>query len=173
MLLTHAVSLVALAATVLADGKAITSAMNTINSDTVRLGTTVAAWPGDVFGVLPIAGESLALLEDIKKGSQTAADSAPLTQDEALSLATAVGDLAAQVNKTLEAIIAAKPKFDSLLVVSPVIFLNLEAQQKATADFSAKVVAKVPAALQAIARSLIQPIDDGFNKAIAEYRIKL
>ncbi|POR35510.1 Uncharacterized protein TPAR_04291 [Tolypocladium paradoxum] len=174
MLLTNVLSVVALgAATVLADGKAIMAAMNTIKADTAHLGATVASWRGDLLGVLAIAGESFGLLDDLKKGSRTADRSAPLTQDEALAIATVTADLATEVNKTLSAIIVAKPRFDRLLIVSPIILINLEAQQKATADFSAKVVAKVPKDLQAIAQSLIQPINDAFKKAIARYQIRL
>ncbi|PNY29126.1 Uncharacterized protein TCAP_00951 [Tolypocladium capitatum] len=177
MLLANVLPVVALAATtVLADGKAITAAMATIKADTVQLGASVSSLAGDlldVLTVLPIAGESLGLLADIKKGAEVADKSAPLTQDEALGLASVTVDLAAQVNKTLEILIAAKPKFDGLLVVSPIIFLNLEAQREATTDFGNKVVAKVPKDLQAIAKGLMQPIDDGFNEVIAAYQIKL
>lgn len=173
MLLANVVSVVALAATALADGASITAAMTAIKADTTHLGDTVSAWGGDIFGVLTIAGESLGLLEALKKGSRTASKSAALTQDEALGIASATTELGAQVNRTLEAIIAAKPKFDHLIVVSPVILFNLEAQRKATADFSGKIVAKVPAELKPIAEQLIQPIDDGFAKAIAKYQIRL
>ncbi|KAK4089265.1 hypothetical protein Purlil1_6254 [Purpureocillium lilacinum] len=155
----------------LADGKAIVSAINTIKADTVDLGNHAASFKGDIIGVIPIAVGSLHLLDDIKKGTKTADASQPLTTPEALDLAGATGDLATQVNKTLTAIIAAKPKFDKLLVVSPIILLNLEQQQKATKDFSAKVVSKVPTELQAIAQALIKPIDDGFAQAIDKYKL--
>ncbi|UNI17134.1 hypothetical protein JDV02_003510 [Purpureocillium takamizusanense] len=145
--------------------------MNTIKADTVDLGNHAAAFRGDILGVLPIAIGSLHLLDDIKKGTKTASSSQPLTTPEALELAGATGDLAKEVNKTLTAIIAAKPKFDKLLVVSPIILLNLEQQQKATKDFSAKVVEKVPKELQAIAQGLIKPIDDGFTQAIGKYKL--
>ncbi|KAJ6445135.1 antigenic cell wall galactomannoprotein [Purpureocillium lavendulum] len=162
---------VALAGTVLADGKAIVAAMNKIKADTADLGNHVAAFKGDILGVLPIAMGSLHLLDDIKKGTKTADASAPLTTPEALELAGATGDLSKEVNKTLTAIIATKPKFDKLLVVSPIILLNLEQQQKATKDFSAKVVSKVPESLKGIAQALIKPIDDGFTQAIAKYKL--
>ena len=173
MLLTNIFSVAALAATVVADGASITAAMTKIKSDTTQLGNTVSSWHGDIFGVLPIAGESIGLLETIKKGSKTVSKSAALTQTEALGIAGSTVDLATQVNKTLEAIIAAKPKFDDLIVVSPIILFNLEEQKKATADFSSKILTKVPAELQAIAKSLIQPINDGFSKAIDIYQIRL
>ncbi|KAL3954278.1 hypothetical protein ACCO45_012234 [Purpureocillium lilacinum] len=140
---------VALAATALADGKAIVSAINTIKADTVDLGNHAASFKGDIIGVIPIAVGSLHLLDDIKKGTKTADASQPLTTPEALDLAGATGDLA----------------------TSPIILLNLEQQQKATKDFSAKVVSKVPTELQAIAQALIKPIDDGFAQAIDKYKL--
>ncbi len=64
---------------------------------------------------------------------------------------------------------AAKPKFDKLVVVSPVILLNLKEELQATDRFGAAVTSKVPAALQATAQGLLAPIDAAFNKAIGVY----
>jgi hypothetical protein len=50
-----------------------------------------------------------------------------------------------------------------------VILLNLKDEKSATDKFGAAVVAKIPPALQATAQSLLAPIDDAFNSAIAAY----
>lgn len=66
--------------------------------------------------------------------------------------------------------VAAKGKFDGLLVVSPVVLLNLGLEKKATDRFGAAVVEKVPEALQGIAKGLLVPVDESFEEAIAAYK---
>ncbi|OAQ59593.1 antigenic cell wall galactomannoprotein [Pochonia chlamydosporia 170] len=171
MRLTPLVSIMALAATAIADGKAITDAMAKINTQTADLGTTVKNWKGDLLGALPITVKSTQLLKQIKSAAKVADKSAPLSFDEALAVAGATGDLSKTVQATLQTIVDTKPKFDKLIILSPVVLLNLELEQDATDDFSGKVVSKVPEALQAIAQGLIKPIDDAFAAAIDKYRI--
>jgi hypothetical protein len=165
------VTIMALAATAIADGKAITDAMAQIKTQTADLGNTVKNWKGDLLGALPITVKSAKLLKQIKAASKVADASQPLSFDEALAVAGATGDLSTTVQSTLQTIIDTKPKFDKLVILSPVVLINLELEQDATEDFSGKVVSKVPAELQAIAKQLIQPIDEAFANAIDKYRI--
>ncbi|QPH16071.1 hypothetical protein C2857_000617 [Epichloe festucae Fl1] len=159
---------------VAADGKekeAITHALGLINTQTADLGSAVANWKGDLLGALPITTKSAQLLEQLRRSRRTADASRPLSTDEALAVAVATGDLSRVVQATLGTIVDNKPRFDKLLVLSPVVLLNLELQRGATADFSDAVVRKVPEGLKTIAQGLIKPIDDAFAAAIDKYKL--
>ncbi|PHH81839.1 hypothetical protein CDD82_7716 [Ophiocordyceps australis] len=169
MLFSHAlVALAAIVSPVLADGAAINASISAIRADVVQLGTVTADWNGKLLGALPIVAEAGRLYKDLKKGTRTADASAPLTTDEALGIATSTGQLAGEVNKTLDIIIAAKPKFDHLLL-GPIILVTLETEQDATEEFADAVVAKVPKDLAPVAVNIIQGIKDSFAKAISAY----
>ncbi|KAH6608516.1 cell wall mannoprotein 1 [Trichoderma cornu-damae] len=152
-----------------ADPNPILTALNTIATDTVGLNKTVSSFGGSPLTLLQITVESAKLLADIKAGTGTANAAANLTLGQTIEIATATLGLATDVNQTIASIIAAKPSFDKLLVVDPVILLNLKLEQDAARDFGAAVVAKVPEALQAIAQSLTQRIDDSFAEGLAAY----
>jgi hypothetical protein len=157
----------------LADGAAIVAAMTTISDATIALNNTVASFPSnplaDLLDVGPLLTDSITLLNDINAATHTAQSSANLTVLEAISVAQSTLSLASTVESTLNTIIAAKSKFDKLLVVSPVILLNLKEEKAATDKFGTAVTSKVPAALQATASSLLTPIDDAFTNAIGIY----
>jgi hypothetical protein len=74
------------ASTALASGATILAAIDKISNDTLELQSTVAAWSGDLLGVLPIVAVSTQLLEDINSGTQTAESSANLTLTELISI---------------------------------------------------------------------------------------
>ncbi|KAL2133075.1 hypothetical protein VTI74DRAFT_2979 [Chaetomium olivicolor] len=155
----------ALASHALADGKAIVTALTTVDETTIKLGNAVNKWKGDIFGTLPIVAESTTLLVQVKKGQKVAEESEPLDFYATLDVATATNKLVTSVNTTLSALIAKKHNFDKLLM-SPLIFVNLELQKHATTDMSKAIIEKVPAQLQDLAKSLVKPIDDSFEKAI-------
>lgn len=161
-------SVALLARSVLADGAAIVSALQTITADTIQLNETVSSWNGGLLGTLPIIVQSTALLEAINNGTKVAEASANLTLLEAFAVAEATLTLAADVNQTLATIEAARPKFDDLLL-GPVILLNLELEKSATDKFGAAVSEKVPSDLQSTAAGLVAEIDAGFDVAIAAY----
>ncbi|KAK1707098.1 uncharacterized protein CLUP02_04751 [Colletotrichum lupini] len=156
------------ATSVLADGAAIVAAMDEIAAQNTELGDTVSSWDGGLFGTLPIIIDSTKLLIKINEATKVAEDSEPLSALEAIGVAQATQKLSSGVQTTLTAVVDAKPKFDKLLL-SPVILLNLKSEQSATDKFSAAVIEKVPEALQAFAKTLIEPIDTAFNNAIAAY----
>lgn len=161
--------LAALVATVAADASVILTAVETITHDTVALNNTVAGWNGGLLGLLPIATKSKHLLKDIKASTKRIEKMEPLTNEEVFQIAGATQNLVADVQQTLATLIAAKPKFDDLLLVSPIILLNLKQERKATTQFSTAVVSKVPAPLQDIAKELIKPIDAIFAKGIEAF----
>lgn len=158
----------------LADGAAIVAAMTTISDATVKLNNTVSSFPNnpllDLLDVGPLLSDSVTLLNDINAATSIAQQSANLTLLEAISVAQSTLSLASVVESTLANIVSSKPKFDKLVVVSPVILLNLKQEMSATDKFGAAVVEKVPDALQATAKSLLAPIDDAFTSAIATYK---
>jgi hypothetical protein len=162
---------VAMATSVLADGAAIASSLATISNATIALNSSVNSFraDGDPLKLLPIIVQATTLLNDIKSGTKTASASANLTLDETLTVASSTLALVSNVESTLDNIVAAKALF-ALELVGPVILLNLNQEKTATDQFSAAVVSKVPAALQATALSIIAPIDTAFTAAIAAYK---
>jgi hypothetical protein len=147
--------------------------MTTVSDATVALNNTVTSFPSnpllDLLDIGPLLTDSVTLLNDINSATSIAQQSANLSLAETVSIAQSTIALASVVESTLTNIVNAKPKFDKLLVVSPVILLNLKEEKSATDKFGAAVVAKVPTALQATAQNLLAPIDDAFNSAISTY----
>ncbi|TVY40906.1 hypothetical protein LOCC1_G006362 [Lachnellula occidentalis] len=161
-----------MATTILADGAAILTALSQIQNSTTALNDTVTAFQPGLAGlteILPLLSASTALLTTINSATSIASSSANLTSDEAISVAGATQSLALAVNTTLANVIRTKPKYDTLLVVSPVVLLNLKLEQEATDRFGDAVVAKVPVELQGVAGLLLAPIDASFAEAIAVY----
>jgi hypothetical protein len=128
-----------LATQVLADGAAIIAAISTVSNATLALNKTVTNFPSnpfdDLFDIPGLLVVSVTLLADINDGTKVADASTNLTLAETISLASATISLASVVESTLKTIVAAKPKFDALLIVSPVLLVNLLLEQKATDAF--------------------------------------
>lgn len=160
--------IVGLTSIVAADGAAIISAMTKVADDSVALNDTLAPWDGNIFDILNIFVESTKLLKDIDSATSTAKASANLTAAEGLAVAKETISLSSIVQSTLETVVAKKDEFADLLL-QVAILLELKAEKSATDDFSTAVMAKLPQALQSAAPSLIKPIDDAFDKAIAAY----
>ncbi|RGP77247.1 antigenic cell wall galactomanno [Fusarium longipes] len=160
--------LVALAGCAIASGDAISTAIDNISNATLALNKTIANWPQTLLGTIPITTKSTLLLTAIHNGTLVARESESLSLEETLQVAKATSELSNDVSLTIETVIAAKPKFDKLMV-SPVILLNLELQRALSVDFSEAVIAKVPENLQGNAKALVQGIDDSFAKAIKKY----
>ncbi|KAH7150272.1 putative antigenic cell wall galactomannoprotein [Dactylonectria estremocensis] len=170
MLFPKVLALASLASTALASGASIVAAISTISATTTDLDDAVTSWNGGLLGTIPIVIKSTALLIDINNGTTTAEASAALSVAEALQVAQATIKLSDVVVAALDNIVAARPKFDKLLL-RPVIWINLQLQQKATQEFSAAVVEKVPAALQPVAEALVEGIENAFAAAIEEYAL--
>ncbi|KAG6021299.1 hypothetical protein E4U40_005379 [Claviceps sp. LM458 group G5] len=154
------------------DDKAMTAALTTIQSKTTALGTTVSTWKGLLPDALPITTTSANLLTQIKHTTTTAeATSTSFSFSDALAVAVATGRLSAVVQTTLRIIIDNKPRFDKLLILSPVVLLNLEGLRRATAELSAAVVRRLPGDLGRVAGALVRGIDEAFGEAIDVYRM--
>jgi hypothetical protein len=169
MLISRAVpALVFCVGSVLADGAAIANAISAIQNATNELTTTVSNYNGNLLGSLPIIIQSTSLLKTIKKGTETAEESAPLADLEALTVGLATITLVGNVNASLDAIVAAKPKFDRNLL-TPVVLLNLEQQRSASSDFSDAVVGKLPENFVSTGQQLAAQISEAFSEAISVY----
>jgi hypothetical protein len=165
-------SLAFMATTVLADGASILDALSQIQNSSIALNNTVSTFQPGLAGlteIVPLLSASTTLLADINHATSIASSSANLTDLEAIGIAGATQSLASAVNSTLGNVISKKKVFDSLLVVSPVVLLNLKLEKDATDKFGDAVVGKVPVGLQGIAENLLAPIDNSFEEAIAVY----
>lgn len=109
------------------------------------------------------------MLKDINDGTDIATASTNLTLTETLAVAGATQNLVTTVTSTLNTLVLAKPMFDKLLVVTPVVFLNLKAQLEATVEFGDAVVEKIPAAYQGLAVLVLEPVLVAFNSTIEIY----
>ncbi|ERT01709.1 antigenic cell wall galactomannoprotein [Sporothrix schenckii 1099-18] len=158
------------ATTAAASGADIVSALDNVDSATQKLQNIVNGWSGGLLGSLPILPQSARVLSAINDGTDTANDSDPLTQDEALGIATAVTTLSTTVNSTMTALINRHDDFEHLLL-APVVLIDLKLQKKASDDMSAAIIAKVPAALQGIASNLAAPIGASFDQAIEAFSL--
>ncbi|KAH6646539.1 antigenic cell wall galactomannoprotein-like protein [Truncatella angustata] len=163
-------SVASLVGDVLADGAAIATALNTINSDTASLNSTVASWSGDLLGALPITVKSTSLLVNINNATKTADASAALTDLETLNVAIITAGLITDTNSTLRQIVAAKPKFDKLLL-GPVIYLTLATQKDASQKLSAAIADKVPKTFKEAAEALGAQLDASFSEALDNYSL--
>ncbi|KAG5956541.1 hypothetical protein E4U57_002554 [Claviceps arundinis] len=154
------------------DDKAMTAALTAIQTKTTALGTTVSTWKGLLPDALPITTTSANLLTQIKHATTTAeAASTHFSFSDALAVAVATGRLSAVVQTTLRIIIDNKPRFDKLLILSPVVLLNLEELRRATAELSAAVVRRLPVDLGRVAGVLVRGIDEAFGEAIDVYKM--
>ncbi|KAH7128886.1 hydrophobic surface binding protein A-domain-containing protein [Dactylonectria macrodidyma] len=168
MILTKLFTLSLFASTALASGATIIAAIDTISATTTSLDDTVTAWDGTLDGAAAIVALSDQLLADTEDGTTVANASDELSIAEAIDVATATNALATVVEAALDTIVDAKSKFDAL-GVSSVILSTLQTQKAATVTFSDAVIDKVPDALQSTAQTIVQPILDAFDEAIAAY----
>ncbi|ORY56649.1 hydrophobic surface binding protein A-domain-containing protein [Pseudomassariella vexata] len=163
-------SLFILTRTALADGAAIVTAMDSISQSNAALNSTIVSWNGDLLGTLPILTKSTTLLASLHDATKVAQASAQLNTIEAVTVAFATNDLVAETNLTLTNIIAARPKFDELLL-RPIILLSLNQQKEASDEFSAAVVEKVPEELRGAADALVAALDEVFGVALESYEL--
>ncbi|KAH6723784.1 hydrophobic surface binding protein A-domain-containing protein [Leptodontidium sp. MPI-SDFR-AT-0119] len=167
--LAPVLSAVLLASTVAASGASISASLGRITSKALALNHIVASWKGDIFGVIPILTASSALTDAIENGTAVAKASKPLSQDEAFGIVGPASTLVDDTTSVLKTLVAAKPKFDALLIGSPLVLQILKTDRKDAKDLTTAVTAKVPAELQSVAQSITAPIDTAFANAIKKY----
>lgn len=161
--------------TVSAGAAEIVAELGKISTQTDKVESIVTEFSAGIKGlgdVVPLLIESTELLIDIKKATKVAKKSEALDLDGVIAIVGPTQTLVADVQSLLAAIVNAKPKFDKLVIVSPVVLLNLKQQRKATAELNDVIISKVPADFQGLARDLVAPIYVAFDATIAEYRKK-
>ena len=170
-MLFKALAIVGFAATtVVADGASIVAALNKIRTDNAQLNNTLVNWDGGLFTAIPILIASGDVDNDIKDGTSTANASGELTVDEAVAVYTATQGLQSDTVITIDNLIAAKPKFDKLGVTF-ITQNNIKTTRSDAAAFGQAVVAKVPAAYQDFANTVVAQINDQFNRAATAYGV--
>ncbi|PHH73429.1 hypothetical protein CDD80_3831 [Ophiocordyceps camponoti-rufipedis] len=147
----------------------ISDAIAQVSHEAETFGKVLTDWNGMLLTTLPIVTSSARLYHSLQKGTRAAEASKPLTEDEALAMAADAQTLSQTVNKTLEAVIAVKPKFDRLWL-SGVILGAMEIERKEAVEFIDAVVDKVPEGFRPLAKRIVQGMLDGFEKTIAAYR---
>lgn len=161
--------------TVSAGATEIVSELNKISAQTDKVESIVTEFSGGIAGlgdVVPLLIESTELLITIKKATKVAKKSEPLDLDGVIAIVGPTQALVADVQSLLAALVNAKPKFDKLVIVSPVVVLNLKQQRKATVELNEVIIGKVPVDFQGLARDLVEPIYGAFDATIAEYSKK-
>ncbi|KAH7305665.1 hydrophobic surface binding protein A-domain-containing protein [Rhexocercosporidium sp. MPI-PUGE-AT-0058] len=157
------------ASTVAASGASISASLDVITSKALALNTTVASWNGDFFGVLPILSASQALTDAINNGTAVAKASEPLSQEEAFSIVEPANTLVDDTKSVLNTLVAAKSKFDALVIGSPIVLQILKTDRADAKNLTTAVTEKVPVELQSVAESITAPIDVAFADAIEKY----
>ncbi|ATY65847.1 Cell wall galactomanno [Cordyceps militaris] len=169
MLLSNLVAPMALAATVLADGAAINAALKTVDGSINSLTATLNSFSGDIFGAIPVLFSSMSLKSNIDKGTKVANASQPLTSDDSLALADTVNTIIADASKSIDAFIAVKPKFDKLLIVTPIASGQIKGLRTSTVALGNAIIAKVPADFTDVATQLVSQILAQFDRGVAAY----
>lgn len=169
MLLSKIITPLALAATVLADGAAINTALQTIDKDINALTSSLKSFSGDIFGALPILFATTTLKNAIDQGTKVANSSQALSSDDTVGLANTVGTIITDATASIDAFIADKPAFDKLLIVSPIAVGLVKGLKTATSSLGDAIIAKVPADFKDVATQLVGQINDQFDRGIAAY----
>ncbi|KAJ3499473.1 hypothetical protein NLG97_g314 [Lecanicillium saksenae] len=169
MLLSTILTPIALAATVLADGAAINSALKEVDKDIQALTSSLNGFSGDIFAAIPLLGVTDTLDKAIKKATQVATDSQPLTSDDTVSLANTVSTIITDATASIDAFIAVKPKFDKLYIVTPIAAGLVKTLKKDTGALGDAIIAKVPADFKDVATQLVDQINAQFDRGIAAY----
>lgn len=169
MLLKSVLPVALFAATALGDLTSINNALLTVTKDLIALNGTLTNFNGDLFAAIPILLSSSTLENAIKAGTKTANASGPISFDDTLVIADSTADLAIDATQTIDNLIRTKPKFDKLLIVSPITLGVVKGLRTATAAFATAIIAKVPQELQPVAKALVQGIDDDFARGVKAF----
>ncbi|PFH60244.1 hypothetical protein XA68_11271 [Ophiocordyceps unilateralis] len=141
------------------DKPAISDALKAISRETEALGQAVSSWKGGLLGGVPIVAKSSSLFYSLKRGSNIAQESKPLTEEETLAVASDTQDLVQKVTKTLDTLVQNKPKFESLWLTS-IVRQAMEVEKAAADELIENVIAKVPKNLQDVAKQIKDEDDE-------------
>jgi uncharacterized protein YoxC len=148
------------------DGKLVQKVLSDISMVVDRLAVAVNAFQGDI---KPLNSVSADVLKSIQSGIDQIKPSTPLTQDEAINIATFVQGLNTSVSKVVNDIIAKKPIFIQYNAV-PDVLKSLQDQDAASAALADAITAKVPAELKELAATLSADINAILKRGIAAFQ---
>ncbi|KAH7377584.1 hypothetical protein BKA64DRAFT_767383 [Cadophora sp. MPI-SDFR-AT-0126] len=160
--LSSLVPAVLLATSVAASGATIYGSPPKCHTKAIKLNTTVASWKGDAFGLqVPPSGRRSFCHQSFRATLSRGGCHHPRAR-------TLVED----AKNVLSTTVTAKPRFDKLLIASPVVLqiLQIPKDDRAAAkDLKQAVTEKVPAEFQEVATSITAPKDPAFAAAIKKY----
>lgn len=162
-------ALIALASPVFGDAASISAAFQDIADVALSIKTTVEEWNGGLLGTFPIITGATNLVTTIQKSTDTVEASEVLSEDEALEIAGSTADLITTTLPTLDTVVAAKPKFDKLLL-GPVIYLSLTVQKSEITKLGEAVTSKLPEIFVPIAEDLLNELFAKYYEAIAVFK---
>ncbi|KAJ1333113.1 Hydrophobic surface binding protein A [Microdochium nivale] len=158
-----------LASAVVADLASIQASLNDVGGSVKSVKTKLDAWKGDILGIAPIVASTADLVVKLELNTLKVKHSGNLTEDEAIQVSGTTADLITNTIPTLDALTAARPKFDKLLL-RPIIYLTLLTQKSSTLDLSKAVISKLPEVFAEIGEGLLVEITGLFDAVIDAYK---
>ncbi|OAQ67707.1 hydrophobic surface binding protein A domain-containing protein [Pochonia chlamydosporia 170] len=146
----------------------IPSTLAKITTDIRALNQSLATFTGDDTSLTNVLGNSTALKNDINAGATEARASPPVAFKDALQLASATAQLAADTRSTITTLIATKTAFDKVGVTEIVVSM-VKDLKSATGEFSGAVIEKLPLELAPVGEQLVGLIDGQFERGIGAF----
>ncbi|KAF2232736.1 hypothetical protein EV356DRAFT_517277 [Viridothelium virens] len=147
------------------DVQTILTALSNVNSATETLDTEVKAFDGSAGAISTLNADSAAVLSSINTGTTNVQATTPISDNDALQVASATETLINTLNTTIDDLIAKKPTFVSS-GQSATVLSQLQQQRTASNSFSSAIVSKTPSDLSSIAQSLTAQIAAEFQTGI-------
>ena len=150
------------------DVQTILTALNNVNSAATTLDTAVKGFTGSAAGVTTLNSDAAAVLSAINTGTTNVQGTTPISDLDALSVASATENLINTLNTTIDDLIAKKPTLATAGQTSTVL-TDLEQQESASAALGNAIASKVPSDLTSVAQSLNAQIAQNFQNGIAAF----
>ncbi|KAJ4390573.1 hypothetical protein N0V93_004169 [Gnomoniopsis smithogilvyi] len=143
--------------------------LETIDTQTKALTTSITSWDGSLLGALGIASASNSLGTAIDNANTEAATEAQLSSADSQTVLTYVsGTLTSDVNTALTTLNGRESDVAALGVQSLVLG-QIQTLQSKTAAYGATLVSITSADLQAQAQTQVDALDAAFDSAVAVY----
>ncbi|KAJ4411269.1 hypothetical protein N0V82_009053 [Gnomoniopsis sp. IMI 355080] len=151
------------------DVTTVVNNLETIDTQTKALTTSINGWDGSLLGALGIASASNSLGTAIDNANTEAATEAQLSSaDSQTALAYVSGTLTPDVNTALTALIGRESDVAALGVQSLVLG-QIQTLQSKTDAYGATLVSISSADTQAQAQTLVDALDASFDSAVTAY----
>ncbi|KAI9702656.1 MAG: hypothetical protein M1820_006162 [Bogoriella megaspora] len=150
------------------DVQTILTALNNVNSAAGRLDTAVKAFDGSSGAVTTLTNDNAAVLSAINTGTTNVQATTPISDNDALTVASTTQTLINTLNTTIDDLIAKKATLDRV-GQSPTVLSDLRQQNTASTALGDAIVSKVPSDLSSIAQSLTAQISQNFQNGITAF----